>query len=323
VIIADLHCDLLCYLAEDPGRTPHDHQTLCSLPQLQEGGVKLQTLAFFTQTGKEARSSFEKQIIWFEELLKEQNVLPYHEKWIEQSELSILPAIENASGLCGEDEDLDLAFIRFDEFYERLGLPLYMSFTWHHENRFGGGNTTMAPLKRDGELFLDFLDSRGVAIDLSHTSDPMAEGILNYIHKKGLKILPIASHSNFREVIDHPRNLPDPFVQEIVKMGGVVGINLVADFIGHKLPDDLLAHIEHARKLGVLDSLCFGTDFFYPDHSGLDKDRILFHQELGSSACFPHLLLLLSEVLSHEEKEKVAYKNFLAYLKREEKLELS
>jgi microsomal dipeptidase-like Zn-dependent dipeptidase len=103
-------------------------------------------------------------------------------------------------------------------------------------------------------------------------------------------------------------------------MGGVIGINLVYDFIGHNYPDDLLKHVEHARKLGLLEALCFGTDFFHPDPS---EERQTFHRQLGSSACFPPLLEVLSSVLSEEEKEMVAYKNFLAYLKREEKLELS
>jgi len=140
-----------------------------------------------------------------------------------------------------------------------------------------------------------------------------------------LKIIPIASHSNFRAIIDQPRNLRDSFAKEVAKMGGLLGINLVHDFIGPKYPDDLLAHIEHARELGLLDALCFGTDFFHPDPEslGFDKDRIMFHKELGSSTCFPTLLQVLSSALSEEEKERVAFKNFMAYLEREEKLLLT
>lgn len=321
--LVDLHCDLLGYLAEKEGRTPYDCDVLCSLPQLKQGGVTLQVLAFFSETGKKPVKSLQRQMAWFERLLNEKGVLPFSSQWDkEEQDLTIVAAIENASGLCDDEEELDQVFIRFDAFYERVGLPLYVSLTWNDPNRFGGGNLSDKGLTRDGELFLDFLDARGVSIDMSHTSDALAEGILNYIHKKGLKIIPIASHSNFREIVDQPRNLPDPFVKEIVKLGGIVGINLVRDFIGRNYPEDLLRQVEHARTLGILDHYCFGTDFFHPDYEGGKKPLgyITFHKELGSSACFPHLLSALSKVLSNEEKEKVAYKNFLAYLEREEQL---
>ena len=50
--VADFHCDLLSYLAEDAKRTPHDLASRASIPQLQAGGVKLQTLAIFTKTAR-------------------------------------------------------------------------------------------------------------------------------------------------------------------------------------------------------------------------------------------------------------------------------
>ena len=73
---------------------------------------------------------------------------------------------------------------------------------WNQENRFGGGNASDVGLKREGELFLEYLGGKGVAIDLAHPSDALAHDILNYIDKKSLKVTPIASHSNFRVIKD-------------------------------------------------------------------------------------------------------------------------
>ncbi len=57
--------------------------------------------------------------------------------------------------------------------------------THHTENRFGGGNFSEVGLKEDGKVLLDYLTDKNIVIDLAHTSDALAFGILNYIdHKK-------------------------------------------------------------------------------------------------------------------------------------------
>ena len=48
--VADLHCDLLWYLANDERRTIYNSDSQASLSQLLEGGVKLQTFPIYTQT---------------------------------------------------------------------------------------------------------------------------------------------------------------------------------------------------------------------------------------------------------------------------------
>lgn len=197
--IADLHCDLLAYLATDDERKVEDKQLRCSLPKLKKGNVSLQILAVFTETGKKSVTSAEKQLTIFRALPK-----LYPDEFVHLTELRvpsqgakvhIAAAIENASGLCNETEPLEDCFVRFDQYRQSAGPILYVSLTWNHENRFGGGNASKVGLKRDGELLLDYLDGSGIAIDLSHTSDPLGYGILEYIDKKGLNLTPIASHS--------------------------------------------------------------------------------------------------------------------------------
>ena len=76
------------------------------------------------------------------------------------------------------------AFVRLDTLIREIGPILYISLTHHGENRFGGGNKADAGLKDDGEALLDYIDGKHIAIDLSHTSDALAHGIVNHIDRK-------------------------------------------------------------------------------------------------------------------------------------------
>lgn len=305
-LIADLHCDLLAYVAEK-NNFMHP-EVRCSLPQLQAGNVHFQTLAIFTETKKGSVRSAIHQFQCYQTLLQHDAFIQWDGQF-PQDKIALLPAVENASGLCEEDEDLDLSF-------ERL-LPslLYVSLTWNSENRFGGGNHTKVGLKRDGEIFLDYLDKKKVAIDLSHASDYLAHDVLEYIDKKGLKVTPIASHSNLRKVEDDPRNLPDEIAKEIMKRGGVIGINFVRKFLGKKPPEGILRHINHIRELKGEDHVCFGADFFFDGTVAPLLHHLLpfFYKGFGDASCYPKVL----EALGEEEMAKIAYKNFEAYLMRE------
>lgn len=320
--IADLHCDLLSYLAFKPERGVHDPESRCSLTQLKEGNVFLQVLAVFTETSKKSVSFAEKQFLKYQQILQlhpnEFERLHDVKMPIADGRLHVLLAIENASGLCDESEELENGFTRYGQYSQIVGPILYVSLTWNQENRFGGGNFSKVGLKRDGELFLEYLSKKNVLIDLSHSSDPLAHDILNYIDKKGLKLIPIASHSNFRKITDQARNLPDDIAKEIFKRGGIVGLNFVKKFVGPHLPEDFTRHVDYARSLGGLNQLCFGADFFC-DHDLLFALQPLvpfFHPDFGNASCYPKVIQQLSEVFTTQELENIAYKNFAQFLER-------
>lgn len=323
--IADLHCDLLSYLAGSENRHAENEEARCSLSQLKKGNVFLQVLAVYTETGKDSTALAEKQFTIFRTLptlypsgfihLKNLKMPPC------DGTVSIIAAIENASGLCGETEKLENAFSRFDLYRETAGPILYISLTWNHENRFGGGNYTKQGLKRDGELILEYLDSKQIAIDLSHTSDALAYDILNYIEKKGLNVIPIASHSNFREITHQARNLPSEIAREIIRRKGVIGLNFVKAFVGKQLPDDFTRQVDFARSLGGLEHFCMGADFFFDNDMPLALQAFtpFFFPKFGHSGTYPELLKYLNEVFTKNELEKIAYLNFANFLNRLEK----
>lgn len=281
--------------------------------------MRFQTLAVYTETGKNAVALAEKQFTIFRTL---PTIYPDDFQHVKAYQLPkdngkvhIMAAIENASGLCTETEPLERAFSRFDKYRETAGPLLYISFTWNHENRFGGGNQSKKGLKDDGKRLLDYLDGTQIAIDLSHTSDALAHDIIDYIEAKNLKITPIASHSNFRKITKVARNLPDELAKEIIKRGGVIGLNLVKSFIGKNFEQDLTRHVDYMRSLGGFDNYCFGADFFHIPN--VAQPLITFFQApYNNAGCYPELMQHLNEVFTAQELEKIAHTNFANFLDR-------
>jgi microsomal dipeptidase-like Zn-dependent dipeptidase len=322
--IIDLHCDLLAYLASVKHARPDKTQDIgCAIPYLQEGNVKLLTLAVYLGTASANPDLVAKQIRWFNDLADK-----YHDSFeliskgdyrsnvITSSKTSIIASIENASVLCGDDEPLNMAFERLEGICHKVSALFYISLTHHGENRFGGGNNTTAGLKDDGKTLLDYLDGKMIPIDLSHTSDALAHDIINHIDKHALKINIIASHSNFRSVFNHPRNLPDELVREIIGRKGLIGMNFLRAYLHSDNPNTLIKHIEYGFANGASDALCFGSDYF-PTKEHPDKSRIpFFFEEHENAGKYQDIMQSLNDILNPEQLEAIAYKNVVSFLDR-------
>ena len=321
--IVDLHCDLLSFLAENSAHTVEQPESNASYSQMKQGNVVLQTLAIFTDSSPSSFLSGKKQLESLKKILLEKpnryQLFDPSKNLIDSSNvISVIPAFENASGFCSDDTSIDEALSYLESILTTFGRILYISLTWDGENRFGGGNGTKSGLKDDGKIVLQWLHEKKIAIDLSHTSDFLADDILNYLDKKSLKIPVIASHSNVRSITNKERNLPDFLIQEIIARKGVIGLNFFAPFIG-KESKDLPKHVEHLLLLAGEDHLCFGADFF-PDllASYVQKkyqSNICFFPELNNSSCYPTAIFLLQKQLNlkNDVLEKIAHKNFGRY----------
>ena len=314
----DLHCDLTAYLLQ-PNSSPNG-DVRCSVDKLFAGNVKMQVMAFYSATEKGSVDEVKEQLKHYRNLLNLPGVYEFSPDKAELKDgLGIIAAVENASGLCEEDQPVEDAFKNLDWLISQAKI-MYVGLTHHLENRFGGGNFTQAGLKDDGKRLIEFLDGRKIAIDLSHTSDQLAYGILNFIDQNHLDIPVLASHSNMRAVFDHNRNLPDELVTEIVNRGGLIGLNFVKYFINPENPSKIYRHIEHAVKLGAEDHLCFGADFF-DDKSHPEQDRYpFFFPEFGDSTAYSTINSRISELFSDEMKEKISHRNALSYFKRLHKI---
>ncbi len=315
--IIDLHCDLLACLARNADADPNNTDDLgCALPYLREGNVKLQVMAIYSPGGEAPYDLTRSQVNWFRTLVSDYSdsvtavtTASDIEKYIRSSKIGIVAAIENSSGLCSEDEPLDLAFERLNEVIKATGRLLYISLTHHGANRFGGGNTSDRGITADGQALLEYIDGRGIAVDLSHTSDNLAHDIINHINKRNLNLRIIASHSNFRSVYDHRRNLPDELAKAIIERRGLIGMNFLRAFLHPTDPSFLIRHIEHGLKLGGRNALCFGADYFCTrDHP--DRSRVPFYfKEHEHAGKYPQILGSLEGILSAEEKSGLASGN--------------
>lgn len=320
--IIDTHCDLLSYLATVPNAAPDAAEDIaCAIPLLQEGNVKLQVCAIYTDVRPGSSELATKQAYKFREMLMahRKDVVQADGEFLQDmdlnSKIGVVVAIENAAGLAEENVPLEQAFKQLDQLIQLTGRIAYISLTHHTENRFGGGNYTEGiGLKEDGKKLLDYMHGKKIAIDLSHTSDHLAEGILKHIDKESLDVPVLASHSNFRGVWDHKRNLNDEFAKEIIARKGIIGINFLRAFLDDKNPERVFEHILYGFELGAGEQMCFGADFFYTKDFP-DKSRHPFYFPLVENASkYPSILDRLAENLHQTQLEKLAYKNAKRFL---------
>ncbi|MDX5422460.1 MAG: membrane dipeptidase [Hymenobacteraceae bacterium] len=321
--IIDLHCDLLVYLTDVPGSAPDKVEEIgCAVPALTEGNVKLQVMALYSASefGSTNYAGLQRDMF---KLLAEAdnnlnavtNVEELRQAFQHQNSIGMVAAIENASGFCEESEPLEEGFKKLEKIITDCGRVLYISFTHHTGNRFGGGNMTTQGITRDGQMLLDYLHGRRIAVDLSHTSDALAFDILNHIDKERLDIPVMASHSNFRPVWEHNRNLPDELTQEIIRRRGLIGMNFLRAFLNTDDPEALLHHIMYGFNNGAQDAICFGADYFYTaDHP--DPSRFPFyHKEYEhAGGSYKYILDRLEDLLSEELLAKLAFGNATRFI---------
>jgi microsomal dipeptidase-like Zn-dependent dipeptidase len=298
--IIDLHCDLLGCVEQGKGKYTFDSPELnCSVPQLIAGNVSVQVLAIAAITLKDSSAVGQRQLALYDELLARDEDLRY------------LFAIENASALLSEEEELPLFFKRLEKAREVEDV-VYISLTWNQENRFGGGNLTDVGLKEDGKAVLEYLDGKQIAIDFSHTSDALAYDILDFIEKKSVAIPVMASHSNYRAICQNDRNLPEEIAKEIIRRDGLIGLNFVRRFVG-KTPDAFLDHIDYALSIGGEEAICLGADFY----GALDvspnlcpgKTDTTFFPEFANSSCYPGWIELLRTRFPENLIKNICFRN--------------
>ncbi|WP_040670176.1 dipeptidase [Nitritalea halalkaliphila] len=323
--IVDTHCDLLSYLAVVPQADPMKADAIaCALPHLQAGGVHLQVFAIYTDVRPGSMALADRQVAAYQHLLSAYADRVHAMEAGKLQDLSAHPgigalaAIENAAGLAEENTPLPQALQRLKAIHHAVGGLAYISLTHHTENRFGGGNYTEGVgLKADGQKLLDAMAELHIPIDLSHTSDLLAEGILQHIEKAGLTLPVLASHSNFRAVWPHARNISDEFAQEVVQRGGVIGINFLRAFLDTENPERIFAHIVHGMERFGPEALCFGADYFYTKNFPDPSRHPFYFPNVENASCYPSLLEKLAQYLPSAYLPKLAYQNAAAFFQRQ------
>ncbi len=274
MLIADLHCDSLTTVSAERG--------LVSDYNLSRAHGHLQLFCAFVPS--RGRSPEERR----RELMRYANVYFYEtdrlgiSRITDSRELLELADATGRGGILSVEGGGGL-FAASDELFTlcRAGLrvlgPVWdtneLGCCCYDENDTGLTDEGKRLVRRCAEL--------GITVDVSHMSDRAFYDVAEWSPMPH-----IATHSNFREVCASKRNLTLDMAKEIVRGGGVIGLNLYPDFLrqgGEATVDDLIRHIDYGLEHLGERALAFGfdidgTDGKYPcdiDESTSIHDKII------------------------------------------------
>lgn len=136
-----------------------------------------------------------------------------------------------------------------------------VTLTWNHDSVYGCGAVTdqQSGLTPAGKQLAQYLSAHHVYLDVSHLSERGFWELADCVQTPLL-----ATHSNSRNICNHPRNLTDAQFCELIRRGGIVGINGYVPFLtGRKTAscDDMVRHIEHFCELGGEKHISLGMDW--------------------------------------------------------------
>ena len=276
----DLHCDTLCMAFETQDSNIFDRpQFMVDIRRLKEAGAMAQFFAIYMppvswiQNIKPNCTDDEFINDLYTNLDNAINAHPDDIAWAKNyKDLKINAKKGKVSAfLTIEDgRSIDGSFEKFDRYYD-MGVRL-VSLTHNFENCFGYPNSKdpqimNAGLKPFGKEAVEYMNDRGVIIDVSHLSDGGFWDVME-LSKKPI----VASHSCSRALTPHQRNLTDDMIKAMANKGGVCGINFCPLFVtgddisgGAHIEDskleDIVRHIMHLYNVGGSDFVAIGSDF--------------------------------------------------------------
>ncbi|MBD3206460.1 membrane dipeptidase [Candidatus Bathyarchaeota archaeon] len=269
-IIVDTHCDTLMQLLPQPWGMPEarilgnrSDRGHIDLPRMIEGGVTCQTFAIYT-----GRRAFvpEAPLVAMQMVDKFYSMIEENPEIVPVINQSEIIEAKNSGKVCGllsmegaEPLMGDLAALRV--FY-RLGMRM-LSFAWNYRTPFAdglGAKRAESKLPELGVQALEEMEKLGIIFDVSHLADSVFWDVNDVMNGPF-----IASHSNSRNICDHPRNLTDDMIKAVADHGGVLGMNFATGFVKKDTDtvtvDDLVDHIDHIVELVGPDYVGLGSDY--------------------------------------------------------------
>ena len=303
----DLHCDTAYRMINE---NLHLDKSICkvNIENLKKGGALGQIFAFFLDL-EEVEDPFNGFMDMYNNFILEternkdsikivRNIEELKECEREEKLVAIL-SIEEGEVLKGNLENIKRVY--------DLGIRI-ITLTWNYENSLGYPNYNFKykdkGLKEKGIEMVKEMEKVGIIPDASHLSDGGFYDLVK-ICKKPF----IATHSNSREIMNHPRNLTDDMIKLLSNKGGVMGLNFCSKFVGENEVtsiSDLVKHAKHIRNIGGIDVLALGSDF----------DGIENEVEIKDTSEMNKLYYALNkEGFSEDDIEKIFYKNIIRVLK--------
>lgn len=278
-LIFDAHSDLLNDVF--PRRQSGERGILARtwLPGMKKGGIGVRVAAVFSDPVFLPESALRRALDMISILYDEVDESGYAKicrntseirECSRQGKIAFLIGMEGAEPL---GSDLDLLRV-----FHELGLRI-LGLTHSFKNPFAQG-ASLSPddpgpsegLSRLGFELVEKAGHLGMIIDVSHLNDPGFQDVLSISQAPV-----IASHSNCRALLNHPRNLTDLQIKAIADRGGVIGVNACRCFVNGQDVDSLLEHIDHIVQIGGIEHAGLGPDFadYLIPHLSLAQQRNL------------------------------------------------
>jgi len=281
ITVADLHADTFLWMRDPMKRQSRGH---VDLPRLRAGGAQLQIFSAVTKTPRNLNYSENDATSDSITLLMVAQAWPmktwrslveralYHAARLEKLEaraggdfqfvknstqlqaalndgaLAGVFAIEGAHPLEGSLNNLDRLY---DSGMRVMGLQHFF------DNELGGSlhGVSGAGLTSFGRDAVDYATTKGVIIDVAHSSEQVVRDVLARIDRPL-----IVSHTGLKGYCDSPRNIPDDLMKEIADRGGLIGVGFWEGAICTPTP------------AGIAGAILYAVDFLGPAHVALGSD---------------------------------------------------
>ncbi|HWL11718.1 MAG TPA: membrane dipeptidase [Ureibacillus sp.] len=306
--IIDLHCDVLEKLARfEDANFRNDRRLHASLEKLKAGNVKVQVFAIFVHSDIPDNEKFlaaARQIEAFHTKVLGEPEMVHITEWaqldqLEDGQIGAILSLEGCDCVGGDLFKLEQIL--------NAGVKL-VGLTWNHENAvaYGASEDSSKGLKPFAKEVIQLLNERNVIIDVSHLNEQGFYDLLPLANHL------IASHSNARALCDHPRNLTDQQIKDLVKHGGRIHVVFYPPFIEKGKESTkieyLVKHVEHIASLVGVHHIGFGSDF-----DGMDP---LFVENLANAANYENLLKALLKFFTYDEVAIMASSGFKKYVNK-------
>ena len=215
---------------------------------------------------------------------------------VDSGRAAVMLSIESGAALAGDISNV--------EYFARCGVQM-MTLTWNGKNELASGNDTDEGFSDFGREVVAKMEEVGIIVDASHLNE-QSFWELTEIAKKPF----ICTHSDLRSVCYHLRNLTEDEFSHMVKIKGLVGINLDKNFLGNhgtSARQRVADHILRMLELGGEDVLACGSDF---DGGELPED-------VNNPVKFASVSeLLLEQGVSQQIVDKIFYENAMKFFNK-------
>lgn len=305
----DLHCDTITRGKPDLNGTVtslNEPERMFCLSRLPEGSYA-QCVSIFVPPAQVGRlggeyfdlyaASFRQQLETYAARMAQCRTAKDVEAAWQAGKCAAILTAESARALGGDAQRVEVL--------KNEGVKL-LSLSWNDENEVASGSDTDRGITDFGREVIPMLEDADITLDVSHLNDRGFEDLLKISRRPF-----VATHSNARALSDCSRNLPDEYIQELVRRGGLMGLTFVPEFL-HKPGDPevgyahVMEHLEHLSAIGAEDIAAVGSDF----------DGTSMAPELRGAQKLPLLKdYLLRRGVGEELVEKMFWKNALRFMK--------